>query len=151
MNEDVLVQTLGVQMKYVNLRLFAAIILMTVGMEVMRLAVEPAILHSFAARMETVSATLMCATLPMTVETTVMNSDVTPVLHPSFDVHGIISAYLHLMLATVSGTAHLLIMITMVTILMRLDAHQIKLIHLEHQHQAPFQIQYLQIHLKNQA
>ena len=34
-----LVQILGVQMDYANLRLFAVIILMTVVMEVMRLAV----------------------------------------------------------------------------------------------------------------
>ena len=123
MNEDVLVQILGVQMDYANLRLFAVIILMTVVMEVMRLAVVPAVLHSSAARMETVSATLLCATLPMTVETTVMNSDVAPVLHPNFNVHGTISVYLHLLPATVSGTARI-ITITLVTILMRLDAHQ---------------------------
>ena len=76
MNVDVLVQILVVRMDYVNLRLLAVIILMTVGMEVTRLAVEPAELHSFAARMETVSATLLCATCTTTVETTVMNSDV---------------------------------------------------------------------------
>ncbi|KAL5487027.1 hypothetical protein EMCRGX_G019582 [Ephydatia muelleri] len=78
MSKDVIVQVIVVPMECVCQTQAGAMGRMTVEMEVMNMAVDPAIQMTSYAKMEGVLVHPLCATITMTVETTVMNLDATP-------------------------------------------------------------------------